>query len=618
MKWTRHSHCRASVRGGLSSLFLLALAACEQQPVAPPKDFVGSLGTLVIDGNQNDEFRFIPGEPPLGELATGPSDQSGFAEILKVTTSQLPAGLFDLRLEAPTQQAIQRNQPCWLHFLARTQTPQADSAEARIGVAVRLAEGRRRDLRSEAIYVPASWTPIDLAFKVPVDLPAGAASVVFGLGSQPQAVELAGPSLRCFDPEVALERLPATRFSYTGRALDAPWRAAAEQRIDTLRRGDLHVEVVDQAGQPVAGADVQVQLKRHSFGFGNLIDAELLAGQGPGGGPSQYSGEETARYRQLLGELFNLVAFDNGMSWSAWADPTQRRVTEDALAWVDSLDLRLHGHSLVSPRWRDLPADVQLLKGEVEVLRNALRLRVKEMVSDFGGRVAAWQVVDQPRERHELLDVLGADEMDEWFKIARATAAEPRLMVNETEVLEGDQLASLVQLVEGLRARQVPIDSIGLELHVASAPPPLELIEARLDRLGQLGLPVFITALDIDTTDDALQADYLRDLLTLFFSSPVVEGVLLEGFWAGRAQRPAAALYGQDWTIKPSAEAYRKLVFEQWRTDQLATTDASGVVTITGYVGDYQISARRGEQNASQAISLPAQGASVTLRLPGE
>src|SRR5438045_8528998 len=52
-----------------------------------------------------------------------------------------------------------------------------------------------------------------------------------------------------------------------------------------------------------------------------------------------------------------------------------------------------------------------------------------------------------------------------------------------------------------------------------------------------------ITELDIDSNDDKLQADYLRDFLPASFSHPNTNGLLMWGSWEPAHWRPNAAMY---------------------------------------------------------------------------
>lgn len=50
------------------------------------------------------------------------------------------------------------------------------------------------------------------------------------------------------------------------------WRQDAEQRIEHSRKANLQIKVIDQNGNPVPGADVEVNLRSNSFRFGGVLD----------------------------------------------------------------------------------------------------------------------------------------------------------------------------------------------------------------------------------------------------------------------------------------------------------------------------------------------------------
>ena len=66
--------------------------------------------------------------------------------------------------------------------------------------------------------------------------------------------------------------------------------------------------------------------------------------------------------------------------------------------------------------------------------------------------------------------------------------------------------------------------------------------------------------------------------------------------------------------MKPSYEAMRDLIKGEWWLGPTAlTTDAEGRVAVSGFTGDYELSARGG----STAFSLPTAGAvEAEVRLP--
>ena len=97
-----------------------------------------------------------------------------------------------------------------------------------------------------------------------------------------------------------------------------------------------------------------------------------------------------------------------------------------------------------------------------------------------------------------------------------------------------------------------------------------------------------ITEFDIAITQEAVQADYTRDFMTMVFSHPSVKGILSWGFWENRHWEPNAAMYTSDWSIKPNGIAYNDLVFNDWWTkDTTLISDANGQVSLNGFLGTY-------------------------------
>ena len=147
-----------------------------------------------------------------------------------------------------------------------------------------------------------------------------------------------------------------------------------------------------------------------------------------------------------------------------------------------------------------------------------------------------------------------------------------------------------------------------------SVQPPVQLLDI-YDRFATLGLPVRITELDIDTSDEKLQADYFRDFLTASFSHPNINGIVLWGFWEGAHWRPNAAMYRKDWSPRPMADVWKDLILKQWWTDQHASTNVAGIAEMRGFLGDYEIAATVGARTATGKALLTDAGTSVSISL---
>ena len=72
--------------------------------------------------------------------------------------------------------------------------------------------------------------------------------------------------------------LPHHKITYLGMEPNAPWRAAAADRIEKYRKANLKVVAKDSMGQPLVGATVKIEEQRPAFGFGSCVDARLITG----------------------------------------------------------------------------------------------------------------------------------------------------------------------------------------------------------------------------------------------------------------------------------------------------------------------------------------------------
>jgi len=175
---------------------------------------------------------------------------------------------------------------------------------------------------------------------------------------------------------------------------------------------------------------------------------------------------------------------------------------------------------------------------------------------------------------------------------------------------------AVYEVLRYLTDHKDPFDGIGIMGHFT----PQTLTEPRrfwaiLSTFSIFHRPILITEFDVrfgrqgeryqlSPQEEALQAAYTRDFLTAMFSHPAVEGVILWGFWEGRHWYPSAALYRQDWSIKPNGRVWADLIFRQWWTDTTATTDAQGQVRIRGFKGDYQLTVTYGSLRHQESFSL--------------
>jgi hypothetical protein len=163
----------------------------------------------------------------------------------------------------------------------------------------------------------------------------------------------------------------------------------------------------------------------------------------------------------------------------------------------------------------------------------------------------------------------------------------PTLFVNDYNVVASNETGAYVDQINGLLNAGAPIGGIGAQGHFYGAVQPWLVLE-RLDQLAQIGLPIWITELDVGSPDPVVRADRLEEAMRACFSHPGVEGILLWGFWEGRHWRGAeSALVDLNWTINPAGQRLLDLL-DEWTTEVDLTTDSTGRATFRGFHGTYQ------------------------------
>ncbi|MEM1027242.1 MAG: endo-1,4-beta-xylanase [Planctomycetota bacterium] len=543
----------------------------------------------------------------LATIETVSADHAEFDFAARVVVDQRPSATWSIQANLLNAEPIRKGDVLHLGFYARCLESMTGEGFADVKFELN-GEPWPQSMDHQVSYA-VDWKRFDFPFIAERDYAPGEGKLSFQLGYDAQVMEFGGVTLHNFGPDIELAALPRTKLTYSGREADAPWRLEALQRIEELRMSDLAVTVTDANGQPVSGAKVRVQMQRHAFPFGSAVVAKTLAGP-----------EADAKYAQLVEDHFNEVVFENDMKWVSHGFGEPQDI-EAAMTWLEERDITLRGHVLVWPGWTWLPQDLQELKDQPELLRQRVADRVTSTAGKYAGRMADWDVLNEPFNNTDLMDILGEEVMDEWFHLAKAADPDAMRYINDWGILTNGGYDTNHQdvyfnIIEGLIERGAPIQGIGMQGHFGSTlTPPTRLLEI-MDRYAATGLRLKITELDIVMLDEELRADYLRDVMTAAFSHPSMDGVLLWGFWAERHWKPSAALWDSGWNLRPHGQAWLDLVKDAWWTDEQITTDANGVIATRGFLGDYTVTVEHDGQQVEQAFTLDRDGETVTLRLP--
>ena len=236
------------------------------------------------------------------------------------------------------------------------------------------------------------------------------------------------------------------------------------------------------------------------------------------------------------------------------------------------------------------------------------------------GLVLQWDVMNEPFDNHDLIDILGKDEIAQWFKLARAADPDAKLFINDYAILSGGggetpHRNHYEGTIRFMVDQGAPFDGIGMQGHFGTSLTAPEDLLALLDRFAKFNKTIYITEYDIVLDDEQLAADYTRDFYTALMSHPAVGGIFMWGFWDGSHWKKNSAMYRTDCSMKPAGKAYSRLVFDEWRTRARGQTDAQGVFSARGFLGSYSVEVSAAGKKKVLTTRLSRGGSSVVVKL---
>ncbi len=408
---------------------------------------------------------------------------------------------------------------------------------------------------------------------------------------------------------------------FTAKAMAASsdpdeWFSSALDRIEQNRKAPLSITVLSPDGHPLPSAVVQLQMKRHAFGFGSAVSARHLAEPSADG----------EAYRSFVEKTFNRAVFENDLKESAWKLSQsnrdlrfRREWTEQSLEWLSARRIPVRGHHLVSARFR--PEEYTAALAESKRWKTRIFQHMEDILEATRGRISEWDAINHIAELNHTLETMfdGPAIYAEIIRRARELAPDSDLWVNEGTILSledrRDHYHNVIRYLSDYGARP---DGIGLMGHFCEPHlPSAKEVYAQFDRYATLVPRLQITELDIRTgNDEQAQADYLRTIMTAAFSHPAMESISAWGFWEGRHPHPQAALFlRQDWSSKPAGDVWKELVFHDWWTSKKGRTSPEGQFTTRGFLGEYEVSAHQAGRSKTETVLLTHQGANLRIQL---
>ncbi len=265
--------------------------------------------------------------------------------------------------------------------------------------------------------------------------------------------------------------------------------------------------------------------------IGTAVQANLLA---------------NPQYSTVVDREFNYLTAEYQMKWNV-IEPAPGALDfgpGDAIVdYAMSRGMQVKGHTFIwhgaTPSWVNSLSTAEF--------RTAFEQHIRTVAAHYRGRVHAWDVVNEAvaDSGSSLRDTvfrqkLGDSYIADAFRIARAADPQARLFYND---YGGEGLNAkaerIYQLVRDLRSAGVPIDGVGLQMHISAGSRPADAdIAANMARLAALGLVVHISEMDVRINNvagteqarlEAQRAAY-HDVVRVCRMEPRCEAVTFWGF----------------------------------------------------------------------------------------
>lgn len=410
--------------------------------------------------------------------------------------------------------------------------------------------------------------------------------------------------------------------------------------IEANRKGLATLRFVDAQGEEITGVHAEIEQKSHDFRFGaNCFMLEELETE-----------EKNREYKKRFAELLNLATLP-----FYWCDlePEQGklRFTKDSpriyrrpvpdlcleFCRENGIEPKLHclNYDQWTPLW--VPEDTLSVK-------KYLDKRFAEIAERYRDSISKMEVINETlcpetedTTRGRSTRFFREPDIVEWsFAHARNYLPANELIINEAtpyvwgEAFHYNRGAYYTQIERALH-KGATIDAIGMQFHMFfPAEREAEITRAYydpynlyavMDQYGDFRKPLQITEVTIpayswNPEDEALQAEIIKNLYSIWFSHPNMEAIvywnLVDGYAAFAPQGDMnsgenyyhAGLLRFDLSPKPSYQMLKKLIHETWHTSLSLNSGERSFIDMKGFYGNYEVRATVDGKTFAQEIHL--------------
>lgn len=398
------------------------------------------------------------------------------------------------------------------------------------------------------------------------------------------------------------------------------------------RKATSGFRFVDKSGKPVSNTELSFKLTNHKFMFGcGAFDSlSVTAKETPEN--KEFYNKFILPKKPFFEDRMNkwLQVFNYGtipFYWGGFEPKEGNPQTEsrmNAAKYLKENGVRVKGHPLC---WHTACADWLMDYDNKTILQKQLD-RINRDVTEFKGVVDIWDVINEVvimpvYDRYDnaitrICKDLGRVKLvKEVFDAAKAANPDAMLLINDFNLSESYRI-----LIDGCLNAGVPISAIGIQTHQHQGYMGQKKLEDILERFSVFGLPLHFTENTlvsgeimppdiVDLNDyqvdkwpttpegEERQKNEWKEMYTILFEHPLVEAITGWDFADGAWLHAPSGLIREDNTCKPSYYELQRLIKEEWTSKGTVKTDENGYAEISGFKGEYEVSANQGQASVT-------------------
>ena len=229
-------------------------------------------------------------------------------------------------------------------------------------------------------------------------------------------------------------------------------------------------------------------------------------------------------YAAVVAREFSSLTAENAMkpkyTWLA-EDRYDFAPGDSIVAFARQHGMQVHGHTLVwhfmPPRW----LEDALPTYDSARLEDMLREYIYTVVGHYRGRVASWDVVNEVinqagdgMRESVYYQTLGEDYTARLFQYARTADPDVLLFYNDYDLVKNPKkLQTTLAMIDDFQARGIPIDGLGLQMHI-DLDVSLDNLQHAVNEIARRGLKIHLSEVDIKANPKG-QTDHLTEALAL-------------------------------------------------------------------------------------------------------